>query len=77
MESNGLTLLIVTTAVVAVTELLNRIRTKDYSGVAKIVTAIVAGGLAGAFGLEGLSVLEGVLAGLSAVGIHTTARQIG
>jgi len=76
MESS-LTAVLVTTAVVAVTELLKQVRERNYTSVATILTAGIVGGLAGAFGLEGLSVVEGVIAGLSAVGIHSVARQVG
>lgn len=64
-------------AIVAVTELLKRLQVKDWYGAAVIVVAALIGALAGAFKLEGLTVFNGVVAGLGAVGIHTVARQVG
>lgn len=63
-------------AVIAgVTELLNRLRAKDYWTAATIATAAAIGGLFGAFGVEGLTLITGIAAGfgtsgsLSALGI--------
>lgn len=63
-------------AVIAgVTELLNRLRAKDYWTAVTIATAAAIGGLFGAFGVEGLTLITGIAAGfgtsgsLSALGI--------
>jgi len=63
-------------AVIAgVTELLNRLRAKDYWTALTIATAAAIGGVFGAFGIEGLNIVTGIAAGfgtsgaLSAVGI--------
>ena len=63
-------------AVIAgVTELLNRLRAKDYWTAVTIATAAAIGGLFGVFGVEGLTLITGIAAGfgtsgsLSALGI--------
>lgn len=70
-------MLFIATAIVAVTELLKRIKASDWEGVAVILAACLIGALAGVFGVEGLNVADGILAGLTAVGIHQVARQVG
>lgn len=71
----------VSLAVVAVTELLKRIQAKDYQGVAVIVAAALLGALVAAFdtelGVLPLTIAQGVVVGLGAVGIHQVARQVG
>lgn len=64
-------------AIVAVTEFLKRLQASDWYGAVVIVVAAVIGAIAGAFHVEGLTVFNGVVAGLGAVGIHQVARQIG
>lgn len=71
-----LTQYILLAAVIAgVTELLNRLRAKDYWTAVTIATAATIGGLFGAFGIEGLTLVTGIAAGfgtsgsLSALGI--------
>lgn len=63
-------------AVIAgVTEMLNRIRAKDYWTAVTVATAAAIGGVFGAFGVEGLNLVTGIAAGfgtsgsLSALGI--------
>lgn len=51
------------------------------SGAVTILVAAVLGGLVGAvdihIGLANITVAQGILTGLAAVGVHTTAKQIG
>lgn len=67
----------VVTAVIAVTEFFKRIQARDVYGALTIVLAAVIGGLAGFFGVEGLTVATGLIAGLGGAGIVTTATRIG
>lgn len=66
----------VVTAIVAVTQLVKKLA-PSVSGWLTVVVAAVIGALAGYFGVEGLTVAAGLTAGLSAVGVHTVASQIG
>lgn len=63
-------------AVIAgVTEMLNRVRAKDYWTAVTVATAAAIGGVFGVFGVEGLNLVTGIAAGfgtsgsLSALGI--------
>ena len=54
---------------------------KDYApqqihGVVTVLLAAGLGALAGYFGLEGLTVQSGVVAGLSAIGVHTVVKAV-
>ena len=65
-------------AVVAVTELVSRVREGDWRGAGTIVIAVVVGGAAGFFNIGDIeSVVVGIELGLAAVGVHTVARQVG
>lgn len=64
-------------AVIAVTQFVSYVRVKNYDAALTIVVAGAVGTLAGAFNLETLTPLSGLIAGLSAVGIHTVAKKIG
>ena len=46
------------------------------SGVVTILVAVVLGGLAGYFNIQGLDLVSGVRAGLGAVGVTTVADRI-
>jgi len=46
------------------------------SGVVTILVAVVLGGLAGYFNIQGLDLVSGVIAGLGAVGVTTVADRI-
>lgn len=61
-------------ALVKLFELVNR---KDWHSAGKIVLASVIGIAAGLFGIEGLTVLTGLGAGLSASGLMTVAGYAG
>lgn len=65
------------TAIAAVTELLKRANDKDYRGVVVILVAAGLGALTGVLGLDGLNVVQGIIAGLGVAGIHTIAKQVG
>jgi hypothetical protein len=69
--------ILITTGVVAVTEFLKRVQSKDWQGTAVIIAAAIIGTLAGVYHLDGISITTGLLAGLAAVGIHTVAKQVG
>lgn len=65
-------------AIAGVTELLNRLRAKDYWVATTIVTAVVIGGLFGATGYyPGLDTVEGMVAGFSASGTLSALGSIG
>ena len=65
------------TSIAAVTEFLKRMQAKDYQSAIIIVVAAALGLLTGIFHVDGLSILNGLLAGLGIAGIHTIAKQIG
>jgi len=65
-------------AVIAgITELLNRLRAKDYWVVATITTAGIIGGVFGFFGIEGLNVVTGIAAGFGASGALKIVGSVG
>lgn len=65
-------------AVIAgVTELINRLRAKDYWVALTVTTAAVIGGLFGVFGVEGLSFVTGIAAGFGASGGLTAIGMFG
>lgn len=68
---------LVATSIAAVTELVKRAEQKDYRGVVVILTAAIIGGLASIFPEIPYTPIEGIIAGLGIVGIHTIARQVG
>lgn len=69
-------MVLVTTMIVALTELLKRIEAKDYRGAALIVLAGVIGAVAGYFHVESLTVETGIVAGLGAAGIYQIANVV-
>ena len=62
--------------IIAVVEFLKRIKGEDYKGAGIIVLAGVVGALAGFLGIANLDIMTGIVAGLDAVGIHTTAQAV-
>ncbi len=65
-------------AVIAgVTELLNRLRARDYWVAASIFTAAFIGGLFGLFAVEGLNVVTGIAAGFGASGALKVIGSVG
>ena len=65
-------------AVIAgVTELLNRLRARDYWVAATIATSAIIGGLFGYFGVEQLTLVAGVAAGFGASGALKVVGSVG
>lgn len=68
-------------AIVALVELCKRLEAKDYRGVIVIVGAALIGALIGVLdthiGVTDVSVAQGIVIGLDAVGVHQIARQVG
>jgi hypothetical protein len=64
-------------AVIAgITELLNRLRGKDYWVAATVGTAAVVGGLFGLFGVEGLNLVTGIAAGFGVSGSFSAIGMV-
>ena len=63
--------------VIGVVEFLRRLEKKDWLAMVTIFAAALVGGLAGYFGVEGLTISSGIVAGLSASGLCTIATRIG
>lgn len=63
--------------VAALVELLRRVKAKDYYAVATIIGAGVIGGLVGYLRVDGVTVEQGVVAGLSASGLITIVQNFG
>jgi len=63
--------------IIGIVELLKRIKLSDWFAVATIVLAALVGGLAGYFGVEGLTVATGIVTGLAASGLVTVATRVG
>lgn len=47
------------------------------NGIVTVIVAVVLGGAAGYFNLEGLTILTGVYSGLGACGLVTLAEKVG
>jgi hypothetical protein len=69
--------LFVTALVVAVVQVVKFVRAKDWESIVTVVSAILIGAIAGAFNIEGLTVVNGILAGIGAVGVVTVASKVG
>lgn len=67
--------------VVALVQLVKCVRVKDWDSVVTILSGAILGALVGIFdtriGVVDISVAQGIMVGLGAVGGHTVARQIG
>lgn len=64
-------------AVIAgVTEMLNRIRAKDYWVATTVATSAVIGGLFGVFGVEGLNLVTGIAAGFGVSGSFSAIGMV-
>lgn len=64
-------------AVVAgVTEMLNRIRARDYWVAGTVGTAAIIGGLFGLFGVEGLNLVTGIAAGFGVSGAFSAIGMV-
>lgn len=63
--------------VVAVTEFAKRLKARDFMGAGVIVVAGIVGVLAGFFGIAGLTVMTGFVAGMGAIGLHVISKNVG
>lgn len=64
-------------AVIAgITEMLNRIRAKDYWVAATVATSALVGGLFGLFGVEGLNLVTGIAAGFGVSGSFSAIGMV-
>lgn len=64
-------------AVVGFTQLVKSLFDRDYRTCVIIVGAAVIGGLAGFFGIDGVTVPTGIVLGLTAAGVVTIAQAAG
>ena len=64
-------------AVTGAVELLRRLQVRDYFAALTILAAGAIGALSGVFGVDGLTVTQGIIAGLAASGLVTTAKKVG
>ena len=75
--TDALVAVLIPTAIIALTEIVKRVRAKEYESAATIVIAAVVGAAAGFLNISGLIVETGILAGLGAAGIVKTAQVAG
>jgi hypothetical protein len=68
---------IVPLATIAIVQFYNQMKAKDYEGAVTIIVAATVGVIVGLTHTYGLDVQTGLTLALAAVGIHTTAKQIG
>lgn len=68
--------ILITTVVIAIVQLVNYVRSKEWSSVVTIIAAGIVGAGVGFFHFMGIDVATGILLGLGAVGIHTLASAI-
>lgn len=68
---------IIPLATIAVVQFYNQMKAKDYEGAVTILVAAAIGLVVGLTNAYGLGVLNAMTLSLAAVGIHTTAKQIG
>ena len=73
-----LTQYILLAAVIAgITELISRLRARDYWTAVTIATAAVVGAIFGAFGIEGLDIVTGIAAGFATSGTLSALGIVG
>lgn len=58
------------------TELLNRLRARDYWVAATVATAAVIGGIFGIFGVESLNLVTGIAAGFGVSGAFSAVGMV-
>lgn len=68
---------LVTTMVIGLVELVKALFDRDYRTAVIIIGSAVVGGVCGFFAVEGLSVATGIVIGLGASGVISTAKRIG
>ena len=61
--------------IIAIVELIKKY-VPQVNGVVTVMVAAVLGGIAGYFGIDGLNVQTGIIAGVSASGINTIAKRV-
>lgn len=64
-------------AVIGFTQFLKEVRDRNYIGALTIVGAVVIGTVAGLLEVEGLTTIQGFLAGLAASGVYTIGQTLG
>jgi len=64
-------------AVIGFTQLVKSLFDKDYRSAIIIAGSALIGGLAGVFGIEGISIANGIVAGLTASGVVTLSQALG
>ena len=69
--------ILITTLIVAVTQLTKAIREKNWEAVVTILSAGIIGALVGVLHVAGIDPVAGLLYGLAAVGIVTVAQKAG
>lgn len=69
--------ILIVTLVIALVELIKRIKARDFETVAIILGAGIIGGVIGYLKLHGISIEDGILTGLSASGFVTVATRVG
>ncbi|MDV6295172.1 hypothetical protein [Rhodococcus aetherivorans] len=63
-------------AVAGATEFVKRLFDRDYRAAVIIAVSAVIGGLAGLFGIDGLTVANGIMLGVAASGCVTIAAKV-
>lgn len=76
-ELNVVQYVMLLTVIAGITELITRLRAKDYWVAVTIVAAALTGLVFGLFGLEGLSPVQGLAVGFAAPGALTALGMIG
>lgn len=62
---------------IGVNQLIKTFRAKDFWGAITIIGAVVVGALFGLFGIEGITVIQGIALGFGSVGTLTGASKLG
>lgn len=65
------------TAIVGLVDLVRAVKNQDWEKVAIVVGAGVIGALTGMFGIDGLTVPQGIQAGLAASGVYRLSKVAG
>jgi len=68
--------LTVIAGIIAIVEAVKR-QAPALAGIYTVALALILGGVAGYLALEGMTIQQGIMAGLAAVGTHTVARRVG
>lgn len=76
-ELNVIQYVMLLTVIAGITELITRLRARDYWVAVTIVAAAITGLVFGLFGLEGLTPVQGLAVGFAAPGALTALGMIG